>query len=279
MSVPRDILSPLEDDEMKYRSAASAALLVLLVLGGPAAAQTPKPSGPLPVLRGAIQDTAGKPLDGALIEIIGLGRRMFTPSSGAFRFDEVKPGKYWVVARRIGYAPLQTALTFKLGDDREIVFQLDRLPHVLPEELVKGDDAAWQRRYGDFVGRSRGAFGNFLTRDDIEQARPQYLGDVVRRHMPYTSSDAFFTPAFADFDRTFTGFRRSGQLSTRAAVSRGCSPLVSVNGGTPSGIWAVNDFRPSEVEAVEIYRGNRMMPAEFAIWGTGCGLVVVWTRG
>lgn len=264
---------------MRNRPVFPAAVLGLLVLASTATAQTAKPSKPLPVLRGAIQDTAGRPLDGALIEIIGLKRRMFTPSSGAFRFDDVKPGKYWVVARRIGYAPLQTALTFKPGDDREIVFQLDPLPHVLPEELVKGDDAAWQRRYGEFLGRSRGAFGNFLTRDDIEQARPQYLGDVVRRHMPFTSSDAFFTPAFADFNRTFTGFRRSGQLSTRAALSRDCSPLVSVNGATPSGVWAVNDFRPEDVEAVEIYRGNRMMPAQFATWGTECGLVVVWTRG
>lgn len=262
---------------MKNRPAITAALLGLLAWAGTAAAQGSKPSKPLPILRGAIQDTAGKPLDGALIEIVGLKRRLFTPSSGAFRFDEVKPGKYWVVARRIGYAPLQTALTLKSGDDREIVFQLDPLPHVLPEELVKGDDAAWQRRYGDFVTRSRGAFGNFLTRDDIEQARPHYLGDVVRRHMPFTPSDAFFNPAFADFDRTFAGYRRLGQ-STRSAASRGCSPLVSVNGGTPSGVWAVNDFRPSDVEAVEIYRGNRMMPAQFDMWGTECGLVVVWTR-
>ena len=279
MSLARDILSPYEDDEMKNRPAVAAAVLGLLVLASTATAQTSKPSKPLPVLRGAIQDTAGRPLDGALIEIMGLKRRMFTPSSGAFRFDDVKPGKYWVVARRIGYTPLQTALTFRPGDDREIVFQLDPLPHVLPEELVKGDDAAWQRRYGDFVGRSRGAFGNFLTRDDIERARPQYLGDAIRRHMPFTSSEAFFTPAFADFDRTFTGFRRGGRLSTRAAISRGCPPLVSVNGGTPSGVWAVNDFRPEDVEAVEVYRGNRMMPAEFATWGTECGLVVVWTRG
>jgi len=278
MSLPRDILSPFEDRKMRYRPAVTSALFGLLAWAGTATAQSTKPSKPLPILRGAIQDTAGRPLDGALIEIVGLKRRMFTPSSGAFRFDDVKPGKYWVVARRIGYAPLQTALTFKNGDDREIVFQLDPLPHVLPEELVKGDDAAWRRRYGDFVGRSHGAFGNFLTRDDIEQARPQYLGDVVRRHMPFTPSEAFFNPAFADFDRTFTGYHRLGQRSTRSALSRGCSPLVSVNGGTPSGVWAVNDFRPSDVEAVEVYRGNRMMPAEFATWGTECGLVVVWTR-
>ena len=264
---------------MRNRPAVSAAVLGMLLVSGTAAAQTAKPSTPLPVLRGAIQDTAGKPLDGALVEIIGLKRRMFTSSSGAFRFDEVKPGKYWVVARRIGYSPLQTALTFKPGDDREIVFQLDLLPHVLPEQVVKGDDATWRGRYGDFVGRSRGAFGNFLTRDDIEQARPYYLGEVVRRHLPYTSSEAFFTPAFSDFDRSFSGFRRRGTMSTRSAVSRGCSPLVSVNGGTPSGVWAVNDFRPGDVEAVEVYRGNRMMPAEFATWGTECGLVIVWTRG
>lgn len=264
---------------MKYRAAVSVAVMGLLVLSGTVTAQSTRPVKPLPVLRGAIQDTAGNPLNGALIEIIGLKRRMFTPSSGVFRFEDVRPGRYWVVARRIGYTPLQSAITLKSGDDREMVFQLDLLPHVLPEEVVKGDDAAWQRRYGDFVGRSRGAFGYFLTRDDIEQARPYQLGDVVRRHLPFTSTEAFSTPAFADFSRSSTGFRRASSLSTRSALSRGCAPLVSVNGGTPSGIWAVNDFRPSDVEAIEIYRGNRMMPPQFSFWSTECGLVVVWTRG
>ena len=253
-----------------------ASFLAFAVLAGPSAAQT-KHKG-LPILRGSVQDTTGKPLDGALVEIAGLKLRMFTSEKGTFRFENIKPGKYWVVARRIGYAPIQAALTFRMDEDREVEFQLDPLPHVLPEEIVRGDPKAWEARYQDFVMRSHGAFGYFLTRDDIERVRPHYLGDVVRRHLPFTSSEAYFTPAFSDFSRTFSGLGGNPLRRSRAA-SANCAPLVSVNGATPSGIWAVNDFRPEDVEALEVYRGNRMLPAIFSTWGTECGLVVVWTKG
>jgi len=256
---------------MRNRSTVLASALGLFLLVGSAQAQTAKPVKSLPIMRGSIQDTLGRPLEGATIEIAGLDRRITTSSSGSYRFDDIKPGKYWVVARRIGYAPLQAALTFNRGDDREIDFQLVPRAHVLPEVVVR-EERVWQSRYRDFVWRSRGAFGYFLTRDDLEKSRVTYLGDLVRRYMPFVQSD-FFTPAVANF----SGFG-GRSLGISSGLSRRCSPAVSVNGGMPSGTWAVNDFRPDQVEAVEVYRSGRMMPAAFSGWGTGCGLVVVWTQ-
>jgi hypothetical protein len=258
---------------MRLTGATAAAMMLL----GSAAQAQSKPARPLPVLRGTIQDTAGKPLDGALIEIVGAQKRMFTSASGSYRLDEIKPGKYWVVARRIGYTPLQTAMTLGLGEDREVIFQLEPLAHVLPEELVRGDDREWQKRYGDFAARSRGAFGYFLTRDDIQRARPLYLGDVVRRYLPFIRSDLYFTPAFADFSRSMSGVQ-GFDVSSRYRSNQACAPLVSLNGGMPNGIFAVNDFRPEMVEALEVYKGTRMVPAEFSGYDTRCGLVVIWTR-
>jgi hypothetical protein len=257
---------------MRNRVTELASALGLLLLAGSAQAQTAKPDKLLPIMRGSVQDTLGRPLEGAMIEIAGLGRRITTSSSGSYRFDDIKPGKYWVVARRIGYAPVQTALTFNRGDNREIDFQLEPRAHVLPEVVVR-EERVWQSRYQDFVWRSRGAFGYFLTRDDLEKSRATYLGDVVRRYLPFVNSD-FFSPAIADF----SGFGGRGQGISRGLSSRQCSPAVSVNGGMPSGVWAVNDFRPDQVEALEVYRGSRMMPAQFSGWGTSCGLVVVWTQ-
>jgi hypothetical protein len=45
------------------------------------------------------------------------------------------------------------------------------------------------------------------------------------------------------------------------------------------GGWAVNDFRPDDVEALEVYRGDSNLPVELSGWPVGCGgLVVVWTK-
>jgi hypothetical protein len=146
---------------------------------------------------------------------------------------------------------------------------------------VRAEDARWARRYQDFIWRSRSSFGHFLTRDDIEKSRPNELGDVVRRYLPFTTSDAFYTPFFPDpfgMDSRFGAFNasRGGSLASRRGS---CSPAVSVNGARPMGGWAVNDFRPDDVEAVEVYRQAREIPMEFAGWDVGCGgLVVVWLR-
>jgi hypothetical protein len=239
-----------------------------------------KPPKPNPVLRGAVQDTLGQALEGAQIEILGLKLVATTPGSGSFRFDDLKPGRYWVAVRRIGYAPLRAALTFNQGDDREIVFQLEPLAHLLPEVVVKGEDKRWMRRYQDFVWRSRSSFGHFLTRDDIEKSHAAYLGDIVRRYLPFTTSDAFFTPAASDgWQNPFMdhGLGRFGSSST-GRLGRNCAPAVSVNGARPFGGWAVNDFRPEDVEAIEVYRNGFQLPMEFNGWDVACGLVVIWTE-
>ncbi len=245
---------------------------------GAAAQKAPKP---LPVMRGAIQDTLGQAIEGAQVEIIGLDRVVTTAGSGAYRFDGIKPGKYWIIARRIGYRPLRAALTFEPGDDREIVFQLEPLPYNLPEIKVRAENKKWEREYQDFVWRSKSSLhGRFLTRDDIERSHATFLGDAVRRYLPFVSSESFFTPFYPDPFARAWGRDGIGWVSSRAtSLDRSCSPGVSRNGAPPTGGWAVNDFRPENVEAVEIYRSGSQVPVEFASWGgAGCGLVVVWTR-
>jgi carboxypeptidase family protein len=264
----------LEDIMLQRFAQVALCALAFTTLAKVAPAQKAPKS--LPVMRGAVTDTGGRPLEGAQVEILGLTRTATTPGSGSYRFEGIKPGKYWVVARRIGYAPRRTALSFNPGDDREIRFQLEPLPYNLPDVKVRAEDKAWMRKYQDFVWRSKASFhGYFLTRDDLDRAQGTYLGDVVRRYLPFTNSQSYFTPYFAD---PFAD--RLGQFgaSTRSRFMSGCAPAVSVNGGRPMGGWAVNDFRPEDVEAVEVYRGGYQLPLEFTGWEAPCGLVIVWTR-
>ena len=256
------------------RRVLAVSALSLILTAGAVQAQAPKPAKPNPVMRGAIQDTLGQALDGAQIEILALKRVVTTATTGSYRFDDLKPGKYWVVVRRIGYAPLRATLTLNQGDDREIVFQLEPLAHVLPEVKVRAEDQRWMRRYQDFVWRSRSSFGHFLTRDDIEKSHAAYLGDIVRRYLPFTTSDVFFASAWSGS----SSLSARSDLSPGSRLGRNCPPAVSLNGGRPMGGWAVNDFQPEDVEALEVYRNGYQMPTEFFGWDLPCGLVVVWTH-
>jgi len=245
----------------------SILVLAMACLGGTSQAQAPKPAKPLPVIRGAVQDTSGAPLAGAQVEILGTDRSATTSARGGYRLEQIPPGRYWVIARRIGYAPLRAALTFNAGDDREIVFQLEPLPQVLPEEVVSAVDLRWQQRYRDFLWRSRSGPGRFLTRDDLKKDQRSFLDEVVGRYL-----------IFGRFDPSANALSIGSGRSAGMGPGRSCSPMVSLNGNTPLGGWTLQDFHTEDVEAVEIYSWSRSFPIEFQHWQGRCGLVVVWTR-
>ena len=248
---------------MRFRTMTLA--LAMACLGGTSQAQSPKPAKPLPVIRGAVQDTSGAGLAGAQVEILGAERSATTSARGAYRLERIPPGRYWVIARRIGYAPIRAALTFNAGDNREIVFQLEPLPQVLPDEVVTAADLRWQQRYRDFLWRSRSGPGRFLTRDDLKKDQRNFLDEVVGRYL-----------VFARFDPSVNAL--SIGSGRGAGAGRSCSPMVSLNGNTPLGGWSLGDFHTEDVEAVEIYSRSRSFPIEFQHWQGRCGLVVVWTR-
>lgn len=248
-------------------------LAAAVILGGAfcasAHAQTPKRV--TAIMRGQVQDARQRPLSDAVIEILGADLTQTTPASGAYRFEQIPPGNYWVAVRRIGYAPLRVALTFKKGQDREIEFELEDQPVKLPDVVVNAENELWNRKYADFRLRSRGSRGKFLTRDDLERWPYSRLGEVVARYNPLG----------------FSGFSRAGYVGSSWGSSTigwafgggdtfGCAPAVSINGGGPMAGWRLEDFWAEDVEAVEIYRTRNMLPIQFQDSRTDCGLVVVW---
>ena len=90
-------------------------IIVLLIPARLAVAQDPRrlpavvvtgaPDLPGPrKLVGVVRDTSGIPIDSVEVSILSLQRRTFTKLNGSFLFSDVKPGKYAVRARKLGYA-------------------------------------------------------------------------------------------------------------------------------------------------------------------------------
>ncbi len=78
----------------------------------------PKPAGPH-TLVGIVRDTIGNPVDSVELVIASAKRHAMTGPDGLFRFDDLKPGSYQIVARKLGFYPqVQSA---KLEDNGGVV--------------------------------------------------------------------------------------------------------------------------------------------------------------
>jgi hypothetical protein len=225
-------------------------------------------------LHGVVRDTARSPIEGAEVIVHIADRSASTSAAGAFRLDALSPGRYWVTVRRVGYAPLRAALTLEPDEDRQIVFELAEMVRELPEVEVWGE-TWWARRFREFSRRQKSRLGRFVTRDDIERMNPIYLADLVHRYFPFNRFNGF-EPAWP------VNRYGSWMASTYARMSpfSSCPPSISLNGASPMSGWAMNDFQPQSVEALEIYRRASEIPVDLQMpgQGSGCGVVVVWLR-
>lgn len=253
---------------------------------GPTLAQIQPP----PSIRGIVVDSAGRPLEGVEVELVGGRRRQLTQADGGYRFPDLSAARYWLMARRIGYYPVQLSLTLRRGEAREIRVTMAAHPVELPEIVVRTQESNYRARMREFIWRSRSSFGGrFLTADDIARTSGDELAYLVIRYLPFKNISALYQPG--GWTEVASGGWPGGLLGRdddRFSVSRfagraryrpDCPPAVALNGGPISAGWAVNDFDPDEVEALEIYREGTNLPVEYDFGDrASCGLVVVWLK-
>lgn len=85
-------------------------------------------------VRGTVRDTAGVPLGRAAVQVGE--RRTETDSLGVFRVDDVRPGKYPLTIRLLGYSPIRTQIAVVEAGPTELEYYLTVVPVRLPPVLV-----------------------------------------------------------------------------------------------------------------------------------------------
>lgn len=99
-------------------------------------------------LVGVVRDTSGVPIDSVEVSIASLQRRAFTKIDGSFLFADIKPGKYQVRARKIGYAA-QTREFVVADSGGTGAFALLPLPYVLRPVVTTADRGGLSGVVGD----------------------------------------------------------------------------------------------------------------------------------
>lgn len=80
---------------------------------------------------GIVTDTAGKAVDSAEVVVASPDRRTVTGADGRFQLDDIKPGSYALVARKLGFFPQSRRVTVDSAGG-SVKFELVQRPYSLP---------------------------------------------------------------------------------------------------------------------------------------------------
>lgn len=83
------------------------------------------------VVQGFVVDSAGNPIEGADITLIGAGRTTVSAQDGSFAFRHVAPGELTLRSRLLGYSPASSQIRLAQADDRRVVLRMTPLSHQL----------------------------------------------------------------------------------------------------------------------------------------------------
>jgi hypothetical protein len=235
------------------------ALAIAAPIGGPTLASAQGGAASLLV---HVHTEDGRALTGASVQVLGTGARGITDSSGTVRLDGVSSGTRTLVAQFLGFAPARSTLVVPLGGSAEVSLSLTPRPIHLAE--VRAPVPVRRPLEGTgFYKRRESGIGTFVTRAEIESARPRALSDFLRGRV----SGVDLTPAVAG----------TAHASMRGNISRNCPIQFYLDGVQTLGL-GVDDVKPYDVEGMEIYRGAASIPVAFNKGTAACGVIAVWTK-
>jgi hypothetical protein len=211
-----------------------------------------------------VTDTAGKPIVGAEVQVVGTSLRGNTDDDGRVALLAVPAGKAVLRVRRLGFAELTIPISVTPGAMPEARYKLkpdavDLNKVVVRSSELKPDRYARTKKFDGFYRRRAQGDGSFLTREMVDARDAQRPEDLLR---------------------LVTGIR---------ITYRGTTPLISFARCDQVNVYidgirshdGYRDFfalNPLQIEAMEIYHGMAQVPPEFSPRPNDCAAIVIWTR-
>lgn len=244
---------------VRLSSACVAACLPIAAIGAQSAAARG-------ALDGIVTDTTLAPLSGASAWLLGTKLEVSTGESGRFRITDIPPGTYIVVVRRLGYAPLPSALSVAPGDTTRASFAL--LEQQLTLEKVVVSAATATGPLSEFETRRAAGVGQFMTEGGIEKLNMAGTSGLLR---------TFHSVAVVP----------NAVLNSRLLPTLKCPMQFFVDGVAISVNNVERDLpTPHEIAGIEVHANTSTVPLQYASLGGGtpgrgggsCGVILIWTR-
>ncbi len=211
-----------------------------------------------------VTDSAGKPLSGAEIQVVGTSLRGNTDDAGRVALLAVPAGKAVLKVRRLGFAELTIPISVTPGSMPEEHYRLTPLATDLQKVVVRATSLKPERyaktgRFDEFYRRRAEGNGTFFTREQIDARNAGRSEDLLRMvtgvRIRYRGNVAFVQ------------FLRCETVNVYVDGIRSHDPFHDFS-----------SLNPLDIEAMEVYHGIATVPPEFSPQPNDCAAIVVWTR-
>jgi TonB-linked SusC/RagA family outer membrane protein len=229
------------------------------------------------VLRGTVVDAAvGNPIGQVQVYLVGSRRGTVTQENGRFLITGVPVGEVTLRAQKLGYAPVQRALTIAGNDTATADFRLSAAALALDEVVVTGTPGATEKR----------VLGNTVS---------TVKADELTKQTPIPTVTELLQGRAAGINVT----ANSGSVGTSATIRiRGASslsantqPVIYIDGirmqsgaqrsfdnsgATVQATSALDAIDPNDIESMEVIKG----PAAATLYGADAasGVIQIITK-
>lgn len=91
------------------------------------------------ILRGTVHNATGQPLVYAVVTVAPVNLQQFSNNDGKFFFINLRPGKYVVTVRQLGYLPITREVTLAAGSSNDLPVVMTRIVTKLATMNVQGE--------------------------------------------------------------------------------------------------------------------------------------------
>jgi hypothetical protein len=241
-----------------------------------------------------IEQVARTPVPGITVSIDGTGKTGRTDDSGRVVLAGVPAGIRTVTIRALGYQALAEQFSFVAGQVIEWQFTLRRTATALDTVKVK-ETVIHDTKLAGYLERKARGFGHFIDDSIWAKYESSRISDVLSRipglriKAGSGTTNAFVVNtrgqlrAFQTCPINSPGGSCDGDPAMGAPVGL-CyadiyldgAPMFTAGHGTRP--FSVNELQASDIQGAEYYAGAASMPIEYNKTGSGCGVLLLWTR-
>lgn len=248
---------------------------------------------------GLVTDSSNKPIAAVEVQLADAGQGALTNEQGAFVLRDVPAGPQHVLARHVGYGPVESQLTFVAGQTIQRHITMTRSTTL---DSVVVTEKSVDHQLDDFNENKKVGLGHFLTRAQLATQEGRSTSSVLIS-LPGIKVSTVGPYAWVGSGRktvtTLQGGGAVASLDPSDAAKRAplwdCYALVYLDdhlvfrgqkfvtqGRLSSGyewepLFDINSIAVSEIEAIEYYASPAQTPLKYSVLNSQCGVLVIHT--